>query len=106
MGNISETTVREFLKEKQVESSYVGYKYLLRAIMLVLSHDELLEQRKIETVYILVAHDFLQPPSRVERSIRATLRQSHCKLTSGRFIFHAADTLLATHRQVTSDDNI
>lgn len=96
---ILEKDIHALLDMQKVSHAFMGYPYLLQAVMSVCSDNELRNARKIMPVYSAVAKQANVLPSRVERSIRAALKQANCKMTGSQFTFWAADTLCSQVHQ-------
>lgn len=87
---ITYTDIQNYLTEKDLKPSYIGFRYLLLALQVIAAEPERIIN--VSMIYKDIADYYNVNPSGVERSIGYTIK--HLSATNKEFIYQAADDLI------------
>lgn len=101
---VTERDVIRILDTHHLPHSCRGFPFLLKAIMIVGNDEEIRESRRVMPLYSLVGNEYGTTDKHVERAIRTMLGKAVRHMTTGQFIFWAADRLVYHEKNETEQE--
>ena len=91
MGTISNKTISDYLDEKGIGHSRIGYRYLMMGLRALL--DGKVDRCNVSAVYDYVSLATNVSPGQVDRAIRGSIRKSNSPVTNKEFLLRTLDDL-------------